>query len=191
MAEVAIVEPYVHDRDHDGWLRCRALSFLYSDYYDDVQTSKVDVSCAVQLVARLGDIIIGIIDCSVSGEIGCVETIAVHPDHVRTGIGRRLLLEAEKELRSQAVTQLDVWTRDRPATLAFYEHNGFHVVHRYLHVYPNTYVEALPDGLEAHVMAATSVNPVWFFGHADIEHEAELRSRFRRVYVCHGFSKSL
>lgn len=105
------IRPYAA-ADEDSWLRCRALSFLGTCYYDDVRTNR-PTSPAVQLVATLDETVVGVLDIEIAGELATIDTVAVHPDHQGDGIATALLTRAQAEL-PRSVTTLDAWTRDEP-----------------------------------------------------------------------------
>ena len=78
--------------------------------------------------------------------------------------------------------RLDAWTREDAPTKGWYLRNGFSEIYRYMQVYlrsdddPNGF--ATPEGLSL---------PIVGFMHGLIEHETELRSRFKRTYVCRQY----
>ena len=86
-------------RDETQWLRCRALAFLDSAYYDDVATEKPTyANPAVELVAEHVGRIIGFLDVELETEPGTlcrgqgglggvVWNIGVHPGHRRRRYG--------------------------------------------------------------------------------------------------------
>ncbi|MFG3437950.1 GNAT family N-acetyltransferase [Nonomuraea sp. NPDC047897] len=73
-----------------SWFRCRALSFLSTAYFDDVRTAEPDIS-RLELVADHHGHIIAIMDVEVGHDLATIDTIAVHPDHQRRGLGRAML----------------------------------------------------------------------------------------------------
>jgi hypothetical protein len=89
-------------------------------------------------------------------------------------------------LKDRRVTSLDAWTREDVAANAWYQRHGLAEEFRYLHVYKDWDWAAegftSPPGLSS---------PVRDFAHAEIEYEADLRARFRRVYVCRQCKRSL
>ena len=173
--------------DEPAWLRCRALAFLTTSYFDDVVTSKptYDVP-SVELVAIGGDNLVGVIDLAIYEEFVTIETVAVHPDSPRAGIGSALLAEATRRLPS-ASALMDAWTREDDAANGWYRSQGFTEAYRYLHVY------ASEDGeIERAVTATrTGLRPVSAFFHADISHEEQMRKDFGRVHVCRRYVRPL
>lgn len=113
-------------------------------------------------------------------------------------MGGRLLDTLLERLREQCVRRLDAWTRDDPATLAWYRSGGFTDHDHYLHVYADhdEVVRAalpLPDVRTHHgprPPAVPSVRAVVrAFAHADLADEEGLRAAFRRVHVCRRFTR--
>lgn len=170
--------------DETSWLRCRALSFLTSCYYDDVWTRRPD-DPVVQIVATEGDTVVGILDIEIEGNLATIDTVAAHPDHQGQGIASALLTRALREL-PDTVTTLDAWTREDTPALAWYRARGFAESEHYLHVYKHW------DESSVGWASPTPLSsPVTAFCHAILEHEAELRARHSRVYVCRRFSRSV
>lgn len=169
--------------DETSWLRCRVLGFLGTDYYDDVWTRRPDNP--VQLVAVEADDVVGLLDVDVDVDLATIDTVAVHPDRRGRGVATALLAEALRQL-PPSVTTLDAWTREDAPAHAWYRSLGMTESEHYLHVYlgwdePSDGFTA-PDGLSS---------PVTAFCHAPLQREAELRARYRRVYVCRRFSREL
>jgi ribosomal protein S18 acetylase RimI-like enzyme len=170
--------------DETGWLRCRALSFLDTQYFDDTLARRPDpAEPSVALVAEDPDgTIVGILDIGVEGRLATIDTVAVHPDHQGRRIATTLLATAIPLLAGTGATELDAWTREDPAANAWYRRVGFVEETRYLHVFvsegDDTTGFTTPDGLG---------RPVLAFLHAPIEREAEMRARFRRVHVCRRY----
>lgn len=173
--------------DEQGWLRCRALGFLGTAYFDDVLTTKPRYdNPAVELVADAAGEIVGVIDVTVGEELATIETIAVHPDFARSGIGSGMLREARLRLPGNVKT-LDAWTRDDALTNDWYLANGFRENFRYLHVYASG--EHEPTA--AIIGTRPGLTPVAGFFHADISTEATMRSEFSRVHICRQYVRAV
>ncbi len=170
--------------DELGWLRCRVLSFLGTQYYDDVKAHRTvltDPSIALVAVSPTGEVI-GILDVEIDGKAATIDTVATHPDYQGVGVGAALLGEALSRLEAAHVETLDAWTREDVAANRWYRSHGFSEQYRYLHVHLNDGDDdagfVTPDGLST---------PVSAFLHGRIEDEARMRARFRRVYVCRQY----
>jgi ribosomal protein S18 acetylase RimI-like enzyme len=162
------------------------LAFLDTSYFDDVVTSKPDCAAGLQLVATNGTDLVGVLDASIDGDAGTIDTLAVHPDHRRRGIAGGLWKEISGRLLARGVGEVDAWTRDDEGTLAWYRANGFREHTRYLHVYASTTAEAAAAfGDRADLMPRSG------FFHAWTDHEVRLREEFRRVHTCRRFVTTL
>ncbi|ROR73558.1 GNAT family N-acetyltransferase [Bogoriella caseilytica] len=173
--------------DEPSWLRCRALAFLGTQYYDDVRPSRQDlVEPAIALVAVRAGEVLGILDVEIEGELATIDTVAVHPDHHGRGIATALLARALGHLEAHQVTAIDAWTREDVASNRWYATQGFTAEQHYLHVHKEHDDDSAgftsPAGLSA---------PVRAFAHANLDQEAELRRRYRRVYVCRRYVRRL
>lgn len=177
------IRPYL-PTDEPGWLQCRLLSFFHTDYYDDVKVAKtVLLPGSIELVAERDGQIVGILDVEIDGDAATIDTIAVHPSAQRAGIADALLAAA-LDLLPPTIATLDAWTREDAAANAWYVAAGFHEAYRYIHVYVGEGDPTFPgpEGLSSPVVA---------FMHAPIEREAELRERYRRVYVCRRYVREV
>jgi GNAT superfamily N-acetyltransferase len=176
------------DSDEGSWLRCRALSFLGTAYFDDVRRTRPAVQRpGFGLVAVEGPEVIGVLDLEVNGPHATIDTIAVHPDHWRRGIARVLLAEAVARADAEII---DAWTRDDPATLHWYRAMGFAESDHYLHVYANHYTDS-GEPERAVRPARPGLEPIAAFLHAAMADEQALREQFARVHVCRRFSMPL
>ncbi len=170
--------------DAKGWLRCRVLAFLDTQYYDDVKAEPTQFEGdAIRLIASASDdLVVGVLDIEIDGQAATIDTVAVHPDHRRAHWASRLLEAAEPLLVNRGVTTLDAWTREDGPANGWYRANGFVEQFRYLHVHKEWNDEAAgfasPPGLS---------EPIRAFAHAPIEREAELRAVFPRVYACRQY----
>lgn len=181
-----VIRPY-QPSDADSWLRCRVLSFLHTQYFDDVKTERTvfdgDAVCLVAVVpGASGDDVIGILDIEIDGAAATIDTVAVHPDHARRGLARRLLEQALPQLIASGVGSLDAWTREDEAANRWYRARGFRENFRYLHVYADD-----SDGDTGFRPPPGVRAPLKVFAHAGIEHEAELRERYHRVHHCRQY----
>lgn len=189
------VRPY-RDADEQGWVRCRALSFLGSAYYDDVRTEKERYDGpSIELVAESGDDIVGLIDVELEREPGAVCSereglggmiwhIGTHPDHQRRGVATALLEEAERLARSEALVRFEAWTRDDAHVHAWYGSHGFELVDSYLHVY----VER-DEGLRDLFPVTDGLRPVKLFAHYVGDDRDAVKQRFARVHDCVLFER--
>jgi GNAT superfamily N-acetyltransferase len=175
--------------DERTWLRCRVLSFLGTAYHDDVRQAKPPIAApGFELVAvDDADTVIGIMDVAVEADLATIDTVAVHPDHQRRGLGRALLAEARDRVRRLGPTTLDAWTRDDPGTLRWYRAMGFAESDHYLHVYANHYTDPA-EPARAVPSPRPGLTPVIAFLHAPLADEPRLRREFTRVHTCRRFA---
>jgi GNAT superfamily N-acetyltransferase len=184
-----VVRPY-RDEDERGWVVCRVLSFLDTAFFDDVRRSKERYErSAIELVAERDGEIVGLIDVECEDEPrticedrpglgGMIWHLAVHPDHQRRGVGTALVREAEGRARDHGLTRFEAWTRDDPATRAWYESRGFELVYGYLHVYVG-----LDEGLrDLFPVTDDGIRPVQLFAHYVGDDREAMRRRFARVH---------
>ena len=170
--------------DETSWLRCRALAFLDTAFYDCVVRAKPDIPApGLELVAVDGTgAVVALMDTGVEGELATVDSVAVHPDHRRHGLGRLLLERTIGWARAAGASTLDAWTRDDEGTLAWYASTGFAESDHYLHVYASRYTDPAEPG-RAVVAPQPGLRPVMVFAHASLADETELRREFARVHV--------
>lgn len=183
------------DTDADSWLRCRLLSFFYTNYYDDIVTARSEYEHpSIRSVAvESGDAdsdgdVVGLMDTTFDGTNATIEVLAVHPDHARRGIGTALLHRclADPRFTDAGVETLDAWTREDEPANKWYLANGFVEEFSYLHVHVDVTDDTTgfesPDGL---------TKPLRALVHASRDREAELRQRFGRVYVCRRYVRTI
>ncbi|MDE1549270.1 GNAT family N-acetyltransferase [Jeotgalibaca caeni] len=129
----------------DSWIRCKALSYLYSRFNDQIEpkkdtyTSEDGYSEALELVAlNENNEVIGILDIGIFDgdqnksypyvthlEKGSyMDIIAVHPDYQKMGIAQNLITEALNVLRSKRIDYLAIFTRDDEAANNLYKKLG-------------------------------------------------------------------
>ncbi len=185
MPDIALRE-YM-DADEVAWLRCRALSFLGTAYFDDVVTSKPRAGLLAELVAEADRGIVGVLDLALEGDLATIDTIAVHPDHQGRGVGTALLEAAMPRAAEVGASTIEAWTRDDDQALAWYRARGFTESDHYLHVYADYY--ANPAEPDRAVEFRTGLLPMKVFLHVALEHEEEMRQQFSRVHVCRRFAQ--
>ncbi|PFD41989.1 GNAT family N-acetyltransferase [Bacillus cereus] len=183
--------------DEIGWVRCRALSFLDTAYYDNVFREKEKYeNPAIELVAVHKNQIVGLIDieyeleertvCSRgTGLGGMIWHIAVHPDFRRRRIGNQLLYEAEKLAKKLNLNRLEAWTRDDLWVQQWYGNNDFVNVDSYLHVYSD-HTDEIKDVINSNIK---QLYPVQTFAHYTGENKEEIRKQLKRVHDCVCFEK--
>ena len=184
------IRPY-EAADEESWLRCRALSFLGSVYFDDVRQEKERyANPAIELVADEDGEIVGLVDVECEQEPGTVCEdrpglggmiwhLAVHPDHQRRGVATDLLAEAERLAGERGLVRFEAWTRDDQHVQRWYESRAFERIDAYLHVY----IE-LGEGLRDLFPIAEGIRPVKLFAHYMGEDRDAVRRRFARVHDC-------
>ncbi|WP_431947789.1 GNAT family N-acetyltransferase [Actinacidiphila sp. bgisy167] len=178
--------------DETSWLHCRVLAFLRTAYFDDVSRAKPTTAApGLDLVAAdAAGRVVGIMDTSVEGDVATIDTVAVHPDHQRRGLGRELLEQTRDRAHELGAATLDAWTRDDPDTLSWYRAMGFTESDHYLHVYANHYRDPAEPG-RAVAEARPGLRALMVFAHAGLADEERMRRQFTRVHVCRRFAMSL
>jgi ribosomal protein S18 acetylase RimI-like enzyme len=178
------------DSDEQGWVRCRVLAFLDSAFFDDVRREKEYYEGpAVELVAVLDDLLVGLLDLELqpapgvlwdtAARGGVIWHVAVHPDFRRRGIGSALVRRALDLARAAGLEIVQAWTRDDPWVQSWYEGCGFRKRYSYLHVYLQ------PSEVAGEVtMRTEGLRPVLAFAHyvGGPPVEDELRARFARTH---------
>ncbi|MBR7838514.1 GNAT family N-acetyltransferase [Actinospica durhamensis] len=174
--------------DEQSWLRCRLNAFFDTCYYDDVWTSKEpqEADCVVELVAvDEGNVVVGILDVAVRGELATIECVCVLPDYRGAGLATRLLREACTRLAGSGAQVLDAWTREDEAAIGWYTRIGFTEDFTYLHVYSGY------DGGVRMTGERPPYRPMAVFAHAAREHEKQARAEYEKVYVCRRMTQPL
>lgn len=132
--------------DEKGWVYCKALSYLFSPFFDDRETEKpallADVyDYRVEWVAEQDGEIVGLLDIDIynqensqaylyapSKRTAYFTNLAVHPDFQGQGLAQALYEKAEQELREQGVEKLAIFTREGAVTNHLYQKWGGQLV---------------------------------------------------------------
>lgn len=101
-----------------------------TDTRDDVLAAIANPACIV-LVAESNDTICGSIIGTFDGWRGNMYRLAVHPDHRRQGIARRLLSEVEAMLTERGARRITALVEsDHPWAVGFWSAVGYHLDER-------------------------------------------------------------
>lgn len=110
----------------DLWQRCN-LVVPWNDPHKDI-ARKLKVDADLFLVAELNNRIVATIMIGYDGHRGWINYLAVNPDERRTGIGRRMMEEAEKKLRTLGCPKINLQVRTaNEQVIAFYKAIGYKV----------------------------------------------------------------
>lgn len=112
-----------------SWVYCKALAYLYSDFFDDRSLEKdlfdSDIfEDRIELVALDGEMVIGLLDIAIynqemsnsykyhsADKVAYFANLAVRPDFQNQGIATALFEKAEELLKEKAVQALSIFTR--------------------------------------------------------------------------------
>ncbi len=111
-----------------SWVYCKALAYLFSEFFDDISPNKDDLSDwyadSIELIALRGDMVVGLLDIGIYSlensraypyypcdKVAYFSNLAVHPDFQGQGIAEKLFREAEKLLKEKEVEALAIFTR--------------------------------------------------------------------------------
>ena len=189
--------------DEQGWVRCRALAFLGTSYFDDVYREKEAYeNPSIELIAEEESHVVGLLDVELDTKerrvcsdgrrpAGMVWHLAVHPDFQRRGVGSALLREALDRAQDREIERFEAWTRDDEATVAWYERMGFRQVDSYLHVYLNREEAADVVELSDSLSTAGSLSVQSAFAQYVGDDEEAMCERFDRVHECQRFDRLL
>ncbi len=182
--------------DEAGWVRCRALAFLQTAYFDNVWNKKEHYQHpAIELVAEVEGQIVGLIDveyekaertvCSRGeGLGGMIWHIAVHPDFSRQGIGKQLLEAAENKAKAIGLNRFEAWTRDDLWVQDWYRKMNFTIVDSYYHIYFEG--NEINHRIQSNVPELHVVNAFAHYAGEDIE---QFKVNNQRIHQCVCFEK--
>jgi len=193
------------DSYEQSWLRCRALSFLDSAYFDDIHIKKDQYNLpSIDLIAVKDENLVGFIDieyelvantvCSKTTKLkkhlaGMIWHLGVHPDFRKQGIAGKLLEKAVKLSKVKGLKRLEAWTRDDQFVNDWYKHNGFEMIEQYVHWYYNAKYD--DEKLLKNILQIDSnVKSIEkMFGHSK-EMTSHVK-QLNRKYYCRRFDKLL
>ena len=108
------------------WTRCD-LVHPSNDPAEDIRR-KVAFQPELFFVGLLGEKIITSVMAGYEGHRGWINYLAVDPEHQRTGVGRAIMLYAEKELESIGAAKINLQVRsENTAVVHFYNRLGYDV----------------------------------------------------------------
>ncbi|MFA9414672.1 N-acetyltransferase family protein [Streptococcus sp. E29BA] len=140
-----IIRPYVVS-DEKGWVYTKALSYLFSSFFDDREPTKPDRDQTVfedriELVAEEEGQIVGLLDIDIynadysrkylyapADKVAYFTNLAVHPDYQGRGIAQALYQEAYTQLLEKGVEKLAIFTREGDAANHLYQKWGGQLV---------------------------------------------------------------
>ena len=117
-------EPSDEDAVIGLWRAC-GLVFSQNDPKRDIER-KLKVNPEWFLVGLIDGLVIGTCMAGYEGHRGWINYLAVHPDHQRRGLARRLMEHVESLLRAAGCPKINLQVRGtNKAVIAFYERLGF------------------------------------------------------------------
>jgi len=106
------------------WTDC-GLVVPWNNPHRDIQR-KLDAQPELFLVGCLAGKIIATVMAGYDGHRGWINYLAVHPDHQHTGIGRRMMDEAEIRLRTTGCPKINLQVRrTNVKVIEFYKKIGY------------------------------------------------------------------
>ncbi|MET3558587.1 ribosomal protein S18 acetylase RimI-like enzyme [Streptococcus rupicaprae] len=129
-----------------SWLYTKALSHLFSPFFDDMSRVKEEMNTEVyedqlDLIAVEGEQVLGLLCISIykpeysrsyayypCEKVAYFENLAVHPDYQNQGIASKLWEVADAWLKEQEVQALAIFTRDGDAANHLYQKWGGQLV---------------------------------------------------------------
>jgi ribosomal protein S18 acetylase RimI-like enzyme len=122
--EIRPFEPRDEEAVVQLWNDC-GLVVSWNNPHRDIER-KLTVQADMFLVACLDGKVIATVMAGYDGHRGWINYLAVHPQHRRNGIGRRIMDEAEDRLRAVGCPKINVQARSGNASaIEFYKSIGF------------------------------------------------------------------
>lgn len=140
-----MIRPY-EMTDEKAWVYTKALSYLFSPFFDDRETHKSDLDQTVfedriALVAEQDGVLVGLLDIDIynaeysrsyryapADKVAYFTNLAVHPDYQGQGIAQALYAQAEQDLRAKGVAKLAIFTREGDKVNYLYQKWGGQLV---------------------------------------------------------------
>jgi ribosomal protein S18 acetylase RimI-like enzyme len=123
------IRPYAPDDEMQVvqlWTAC-GLVAPWNNPHRDIQR-KLDVQPEFFLVGCLAGEIVATVMAGYDGHRGWINYLAVHPDHQHTGMGRRMMHEAEIRLRAAGCPKINLQVRStNTKVIEFYRKIGYKV----------------------------------------------------------------
>lgn len=134
------------DQYERSWIYTKALSHLFSPFFDDMSPEKEALDREVfddeiDLIAVEAGQVIGLLRIAIynstysqtykyypADKVAYFENLAVHPDFQNQGIAQALFEVAEKRLKAMSVDALSIFTRDGDVANHLYQKWGAQVV---------------------------------------------------------------
>lgn len=130
-----------------SWVYCKALAYLFSDFFDDISRTKDEFSDwyadSIELVALDGDTVVGLLDIGIYSlensrayayypcdKVAYFANLAVHPDYQGQGLADQLFKAAEKLLHEKEVEALAIFTRGDEKANYLYQKWGGELISR-------------------------------------------------------------
>jgi ribosomal protein S18 acetylase RimI-like enzyme len=122
--EIRPFEPHDEELVVHLWTDC-GLVVPWNDPHRDIQR-KLRMQPEMFLVACSDGQIIATVMAGYDGHRGWINYLAVHPQHQRAGIGRRMMGEAESRLRAAGCPKINLQVRSsNTGVIEFYKRIGF------------------------------------------------------------------
>lgn len=122
--EIRPFEPRDEESVVQLWIDC-GLVVPWNNPESDIQR-KLKVQPELFLVACSSSQIVATVMAGYDGHRGWINYLAVHPNHQRTGIGRRMMDEAEIRLRAAGCPKINLQVRSTNANvIEFYKRIGY------------------------------------------------------------------
>jgi ribosomal protein S18 acetylase RimI-like enzyme len=122
--EIRPFDPHDEESVVQLWTDC-GLVVPWNNPHRDIQR-KLKIQPEMFLVACSDSQIIATVMAGYDGHRGWINYLAVHPQYQHSGIGRRMMDEAESRLRAAGCPKINLQVRSKNATvIEFYERIGF------------------------------------------------------------------